>query len=271
MTTASLDKTTLLNTCLNQLKTHTNSSLDAKQRSLIESVIKELDSGTIRAIDADGKSVAYVRVAILCYLRMMQSTSIAGMTQSYDKVPNKLSHNSTQTPSFRVCPPTHVRYGAYIAPNCVLMPCFVNIGAFVDSGTMIDTWSTVGSCAQIGKNCHISGGTGIGGVLEPMSAQPVIIEDNCFVGARCEIAEGVTVKQGAVIAAGTIITQSTVIYDRTQDSFLNHGTIPPNAVAVPTYLPDKSGRYSKYAVMIVKYADNLTRSKTSIEQLLRTE
>ena len=161
-----------------------------------------------------------------------------------------------------------MRYGAYIGAQCVLMPSFINIGAYVDDHSMIDTWATVGSCAQIGKHVHISGGVGIGGVLEPVQASPTIIEDHCFIGARSEIAEGVLVKKGAVIAMGTFISQSTKIYDRTNGQ-ISYGTIPENAVVVPGSLPSKDGSHQLNAAIIVKYADLKTREKTGVNEILR--
>lgn len=258
-----------LNRCHDQIKASTTAKLSDNDMNLIERVIGMLDKGQIRAIDAEKKSVPYVRKAIVCYLNQAQFIHHNKFTASYDKVPEKLLQD-TSPPHFRALPHSMIRYGAYIGQNCVIMPSFINIGAYVGNGTMVDTWATIGSCAQIGSNCHVSGGTGIGGVLEPASAQCVIIEDNCFIGARSEIAEGVHIGQGAVIAAGTIITQSTKLYDRTQKTFIPYGKVPENAVVIPTYLPSEDGSYSRYAAMIVKYADKQTRAKTSIDNLLRT-
>jgi 2,3,4,5-tetrahydropyridine-2-carboxylate N-succinyltransferase len=168
----------------------------------------------------------------------------------------------------RVVPPASVRKGAYIAPSCVLMPSYVNIGAYVDSGTMVDTWATVGSCAQIGKNVHLSGGVGIGGVLEPLQAAPTIIEDNCFIGARSEIVEGVIVEQGAVISMGVYIGQSTKIYNRLTGE-ISFGRVPTGAVVVPGSLPSKDGSHSLYCAVIIKQVDEKTRSKVGINELLR--
>ena len=254
--------------CYSRIKTTPQTKLSDTDMTLIEHVIAGLDQGKIRAIDANMNNLTYVREAIVCYLNQANYIHHNTHMPSYDKVPEKLLKNNA-APTFRALPHSMIRYGSFVADNCVIMPSFINIGAYIDSGSMIDTWATVGSCAQIGKNCHISGGTGIGGVLEPANAKCVIIEDNCFIGARSEVAEGVHVKQGAVIAAGTIITISTTIYDRTKKSFIPCGTIPENAVAVPTYMPSSDGTHSKYAVMIVKYADEATRRKTSIESLLR--
>jgi 2,3,4,5-tetrahydropyridine-2-carboxylate N-succinyltransferase len=168
----------------------------------------------------------------------------------------------------RVVPTATARRGAYVAPNVVLMPSYVNIGAYVDSGTMVDTWSTVGSCAQIGKNVHLSGGVGIGGVLEPLQAAPTVIEDDCFIGARSEIVEGVVVGAGSVISMGVFIGQSTKIYDRTTGEIL-YGRVPPGSVVVPGNLPSADGKYSLYCAVIVKRVDAKTRAKTSINELLR--
>ena len=168
----------------------------------------------------------------------------------------------------RVVPPATARKGAYIAPSCVLMPSYVNIGAYVDSGTMVDTWATVGSCAQIGKNVHLSGGVGIGGVLEPLQAAPTIIEDNCFIGARSEVVEGVIVEEGSVISMGVYIGQSTRIYDREKDEII-YGRVPAGSVVVSGNLPSKDGKYSLYCAVIVKRVDERTRSKVGINELLR--
>ena len=189
----------------------------------------------------------------------------------YDKVSSKFA-NYTQDDfargGFRVVPPAVARLGSYIGKNVVMMPSFVNIGAYVDEGTMIDTWATVGSCAQIGKHVHLSGGVGIGGVLEPMQANPTIIEDNCFIGARSEIVEGVIVEENSVISMGVYIGQSTRIYDRENDRIL-YGRVPSGSVVVPGNLPDSSGKYSMYCAVIVKRVDAQTRAKTAINDLLR--
>jgi 2,3,4,5-tetrahydropyridine-2-carboxylate N-succinyltransferase len=194
-----------------------------------------------------------------------------GYTQYYDKVPSKFagySPRAFQDAGFRVVPPAAARKGAYIARNVVLMPSFVNIGAYVDEGTMVDTWATVGSCAQIGKNVHLSGGVGIGGVLEPVQANPTIIEDNCFIGARSEIVEGVVVEEGSVISMGVFIGASTRIYHR-QTAEILYGRVPAGSVVVPGSLPAADGRCSLYCAVIVKQVDAKTRAKTSINELLR--
>ena len=206
------------------------------------------------------------------YFRIQNNNVIEGQfTRFFDKVPLKYARtNETgfQQAATRIVPPATIRSGAYIASNTVIMPAFVNIGAYVDNGTMIDTWSTVGSCAQIGKNVHISGGVGIGGVLEPLQANPVIIEDNCFIGARSEIAEGVIVEQGAVISMGVFISQSTRIYDRATRK-ITYGRIPAGAVVVAGSLPAADASHSLYCAVIVKQVDEKTRAKTSINELLR--
>ena len=191
--------------------------------------------------------------------------------QFYDKVPTKFAGYSAEdfaNAGFRVVPPAVARRGSFIAKNVVLMPSYVNIGAYVDEGAMVDTWATVGSCAQIGKNVHLSGGVGIGGVLEPMQANPTIIEDNCFIGARSEIVEGVIVEENSVISMGVYIGQSTKIYDRSTGE-VSYGRIPSGSVVVSGNLPASDGRYSLYCAVIVKRVDAQTRSKTSINELLR--
>ena len=195
-----------------------------------------------------------------------------GYTQFYDKVDTKFTDYTAQQfadSGVRVVPPAVARKGSFIASDTVLMPSYVNIGAYVDSGTMVDTWATVGSCAQIGKNVHLSGGVGIGGVLEPLQASPTIIEDNCFVGARSEVVEGVIVEEGSVISMGVYIGQSTRIYDRENDEVL-YGRIPAGSVVVSGNLPADNGKYSLYCAVIVKRVDEKTRSKVGINELLRT-
>ena len=209
---------------------------------------------------------------MLLHFRVHDNTAVdAGFTRFFDKVPLKYAHASEaelRKGGARIVPHAVVRKGAYIAPNTVLMPSYVNIGAYVDSGTMVDTWATVGSCAQIGKNVHLSGGVGIGGVLEPLQANPTIIEDDCFIGARSEIVEGVIVERGAVISMGVFIGQSTRIYDR-ETGAISQGRIPAGAVVVPGTLPSRDGRYALGCAVIVKRVDGETRAKTSINELLR--
>ena len=250
-------------------------------RHAIEESIELLDSGQARVAEKQaGKWVVnqWLKKAVLLYFRTHDNTLIeAGYTRFYDKVPLKYAARSQADDgqlltagTTRVVPPAVARRGSYIAPNVVLMPSYVNIGAYVDSGTMVDTWATVGSCAQIGKNVHLSGGVGIGGVLEPLQAGPTIIEDNCFIGARSEVVEGVVVEEGSVISMGVYIGQSTRIYDRTTGQILQ-GRIPAGSVVVSGNLPSADGKYSLYCAVIVKRVDAQTRQKTSINELLRAD
>jgi len=209
---------------------------------------------------------------VLLSFRLYDNVPIqAGYTQFYDKVGLKYADHDVEqflAEGVRVVPPAVVRRGAYIARNAVLMPSYVNVGAYVGEGTMVDTWATVGSCAQIGRNVHLSGGVGIGGVLEPLQANPTIIEDGCFIGARSEVVEGVIVEEGAVLSMGVYIGQSTRIYDRERDEIL-YGRIPAGAVVVPGSLPAANGKYGLYAAVIVKRVDAKTRAKVGINELLR--
>jgi 2,3,4,5-tetrahydropyridine-2,6-dicarboxylate N-succinyltransferase len=209
---------------------------------------------------------------VLLYFRTRDNVMMdAGFTRFYDKVPLKYSgatEAELRASGARVVPHAMVRKGAFVAPNVVLMPCYINIGAYVGAGTMVDTWATVGSCAQIGRNVHLSGGVGIGGVLEPLQASPTIIEDDCFIGARSEVVEGVVVEAGSVISMGVFIGQSTRIYDRTTGQILQ-GRIPAGSVVVPGTLPSADGKYGLYCAVIVKRVDAQTRAKTSINELLR--
>ena len=241
----------------------------------LETTIGLLDSGRLRVAEKlAGQWVVHqwLKKAVLLYFRAHDNQVIdAGYSRFYDKVPLKYAGYSAQdfrNDGARVVPHAVVRRGAYIAPNTVLMPSYVNIGGYVDSGTMVDTWVTVGSCAQIGKNVHLSGGVGIGGVLEPLQANPTIIEDDCFIGARSEIVEGVIVEAGSVISMGVFIGQSTRIYDRTSGQILQ-GRVPAGSVVVSGSLPSPDGRYSLYCAVIVKKVDAQTRAKTSINELLR--
>lgn len=243
-------------------------------KQAIDETINALDKGSIRVAEKmQGKWIchAWIKQAILLYFKTRTNTPMSGFNQFFDKVPLKFQHASAEEleqSQVRIVPPASVRRGAYIGPNTVLMPSYVNIGAFVDSGCMIDTWATVGSCAQIGKNVHLSGGAGIGGVLEPLQANPTIIEDNCFIGARSEIVEGVVVEQNSVISMGVFISQSTPIYNRATDE-ITYGRIPAGSVVIPGALPSKNGKYSTSAAIIVKSVDEKTRQKTSINELLR--
>lgn len=241
----------------------------------VDEAIHLLNEGQIRVASKEkgGWQVhEWLKKAILLYFRLHPNQVIPGQfTQFYDKVPLKYSDYSTtqwQKAGVRAVPPATVRFGAYIAPNTILMPSYVNIGAYVDAGTMVDTWATVGSCAQIGKNVHLSGGAGIGGVLEPLQQSPTIIEDNCFIGARSEIVEGVIVEENAVISMGVFIGQSTRIYHR-ETGQITYGRVPAGSVVVPGNLPSADGRYSLYAAIIVKQVDAKTRSKINLNELLR--
>ena len=253
----------------------TPKSVSADVKSGVEESLELLDSGRLRVAqrEADGWYVnEWLKKAVLLSFRIKDNAPIAGGAFNfYDKVPLKYTGwdaGRFSAAGVRVVPPATVRYGAYVAANVVLMPSYVNVGAYVDSGTMVDTWATVGSCAQIGKNVHLSGGVGIGGVLEPLQAAPTIIEDNCFIGARSEIVEGVVVGTGAVISMGVFIGQSTRIYDRERDE-ITYGRVPEGAVVVPGSLPAANGKYSLACAVIVKRVDAKTRAKTSINELLR--
>ena len=243
----------------------------------VEEAIALLDSGKARVAEPQGVGQwqvnEWLKKAVLLSFRLRDNAPIeaGGFTRFYDKVPGKftdMSANEFQAAGVRVVPPAMARKGSFIAPNTILMPSYVNIGAYVDSGTMVDTWATVGSCAQIGKNVHLSGGVGIGGVLEPLQASPTIIEDNCFIGARSEVVEGVVVEEGSVISMGVYIGQSTRIYDRERDE-VTYGRIPAGSVVVSGNLPSSDGKYSLYCAVIVKRVDEKTRSKVGINELLR--
>lgn len=247
----------------------------AKIGAAVNEVLAALDAGTLRVAEKiDGAWVVHqwLKKAVLLSFRIEDNTAMAGAaTQYFDKVPSKFAHYTQEDfarGGFRVVPPAMVRRGAFIAKNAVLMPSYVNIGAYVDEGTMVDTWATVGSCAQIGKGVHLSGGVGIGGVLEPIQANPVIIEDNCFVGARSEVVEGVIVEENSVISMGVFLGQSTRIYDRTTGETL-YGRVPAGSVVVPGTLPSADGKYGLYCAVIVKRVDAKTRAKTSLNELLR--
>ena len=245
-------------------------------REAVAECIAGLDCGTLRVAEKkDGRWVVnqWLKQAVLLSFRLNDNRVIdAGYTRFFDKVPLKYSqHDAEQFKQggARVVPDAVVRRGAYIAPDVVLMPSFVNIGAYVDQGSMIDTWATVGSCAQIGKHVHLSGGAGIGGVLEPLQAAPTIIEDNCFIGARSEVVEGVIVERGSVLGMGVYIGQSTKIYDRATGS-ITYGRVPAGSVVVSGTLPSSDATHSLYCAVIVKKVDEKTRSKTSLNELLRT-
>lgn len=247
-----------------------NTPEDIKQAVL--EVIEQLDNGKIRVaekIQDQWHIHPWIKKAVLLYFRINDNRVMeGGYAHYFDKVPLKYNPQNIASSGSRIVPPATVRKGAYIAPNTILMPSYVNIGAYVDSGTMVDTWATVGSCAQIGKNVHLSGGVGIGGVLEPLQANPTIIEDDCFIGARSEIVEGVIVEKGSVISMGVYIGQSTRIYDRETDT-VTYGRIPAGSVVVSGNLPSDNGKYSLYCAVIVKKVDAKTREKVGINALLR--
>ena len=236
---------------------------------------EQLDAGTLRVAEkSSGQWVVHewVKKAVLLSFRLSDNMPMqGGFAQFYDKVPNKFATWDQATfarSGVRVVPPAVARHGSFVAKNVVMMPSFVNIGAYVDESTMVDTWVTVGSCAQIGKHVHLSGGVGIGGVLEPLQASPTIIEDNCFIGARSEIVEGVIVEENSVISMGVYISQSTKIYDRATGE-VSYGRIPAGSVVVSGNLPSADGKYSLYCAVIVKKVDAGTRAKTAINELLR--
>jgi len=246
-------------------------------RDAVNETIDQIDCGKLRVaekINGEWVTHQWAKKAVLLSFRLQDNAVLKdGYSQYYDKVPSKFSNFSAadfQQAGYRVVPPAAARRGAYIAKNVILMPSFVNIGAYVDEGTMVDTWATVGSCAQIGKNVHLSGGVGIGGVLEPLQANPTIIEDNCFVGARSEIVEGVIVETGAVISMGVFIGQSTKIFHRETGQVL-YGRVPAGSVVVPGSLPSSDGKCNLYCAVIVKQVDAQTRAKTSINDLLRAD
>ena len=250
-------------------------TVDAKLKEAVTTVVEHLDQGKLRVAEKiNGQWVTHqwIKKAVLLSFRMEDNSFIkGGFTNYYDKVPSKFAEYNSKDfrdGGFRVVPPASARKGAFIAKNVVLMPSYVNIGAYVDEGVMVDTWATVGSCAQIGKNVHLSGGVGIGGVLEPVQANPTIIEDNCFIGARSEIVEGVIVEQGSVISMGVYIGQSTKIYDR-ETGEVSYGRVPAGSVVVSGNLPAKDGSYSLYCAVIVKKVDEQTRGKVGINELLR--
>ena len=242
----------------------------------VEHVIAHLNNGQLRVATKESMGVwtvhQWIKKAVLLSFRLKDNVVMqSGDLAFYDKVPTKFAHLTEaelQATGVRVVPPAVARRGSYIAKGAILMPSFVNIGAYVDEGTMVDTWAAVGSCAQIGKHVHLSGGVGIGGVLEPMQANPTIIEDNCFIGARSEVVEGVIVEENSVLGMGVYIGQSTPIYDRELDT-ITYGRVPSGSVVVSGNLPKAGGKYSLYCAVIVKKVDAQTRSKTSINDLLR--
>ncbi|MCP8352452.1 2,3,4,5-tetrahydropyridine-2,6-dicarboxylate N-succinyltransferase [Candidatus Synchoanobacter obligatus] len=243
----------------------------ADQLAYLDDVIALLDKGLIRVSEFQNDNWQvnqWIKQAIVAYIHYKQPDEMADYKVPYrDHTPYKYSISPIR-PCTRIVPPSHIRYGAYIGKKSVIMPSFINIGAYIDDGSMVDSFASVGSGAQIGKNVHISAGAGIGGVLEPMQALPTIIEDNCFIGARSEVSEGMIVRQGAVLSSGMFISQSTRIYNRmTQET--SYGEIPENAVVVPGTIPAPDQSHHIYAAIIVKYADAQTRTKTQINDLLR--
>ncbi len=249
--------------------------IDKDTKQAVDDVLKGLDSGKLRVAEKQGSDWVvneWIKKAVLLSFRAQSNEVLeSGYTNFWDKVKPKYAGYSAEefaATGARIVPPAAVRYGSYVASDVVVMPSFINIGAYVDSGTMVDTWATVGSCAQIGKNVHLSGGAGIGGVLEPLQASPTIIEDNCFIGARSEVVEGVIVETGSVISMGVFLGQSTRIYNRMTGE-VTYGRIPAGSVVVPGNLPSKDGKYSLYCAVIVKQVDEKTRGKVSLNELLR--
>jgi 2,3,4,5-tetrahydropyridine-2-carboxylate N-succinyltransferase len=270
---------TLIDTAWEQRAEISPTSASAEVRDAVAHILAGLDDGSMRVAQKDsGDWVVnqWIKKAVLLSFRLennvvMGSAGALGGAQFYDKVPTKFADYTADDfakGGFRVVPPAVARRGAFIGKNVILMPSFVNIGAYVDEGTMVDAWATVGSCAQIGKNVHLSGGVGIGGVLEPMQANPTIIEDNCFIGARSEIVEGVIVEENSVISMGVYIGQSTKIYNR-ETGEVTYGRVPSGSVVVSGNLPSADGKYSLYCAVIVKRVDAQTRAKTGINELLR--
>ena len=250
-------------------------SAPARVGDAVDHIINDLDQGRLRVaekINGEWVTHQWIKKAVLISFRLEDNRLMDnGPMRYFDKVPTKFASYGThefEKGGFRVVPPAVARRGSFIAKNCVLMPSYVNIGAYIDEGTMVDTWATVGSCAQIGKNVHLSGGVGIGGVLEPVQANPTIIGDNCFVGARSEVVEGVIVEDNCVISMGVFIGKSTKIYDRATGEIM-YGRVPEGSVVVSGNLPSADGKYSLYCAVIVKRVDAQTRAKTAINELLR--
>ncbi|MCQ8896046.1 2,3,4,5-tetrahydropyridine-2,6-dicarboxylate N-succinyltransferase [Limnobacter humi] len=253
------------------------SKAPADVREAVQATLEELNKGSLRVAskeNGDWVTHQWIKKAVLLSFRLEDNKPMpaGGFTQFYDKVPSKFANYSEEdfkAGGFRVVPPAVARRGSFIGKNVVLMPSYVNIGAYVDEGTMVDTWATVGSCAQIGKNVHLSGGVGIGGVLEPLQANPTIIEDNCFIGARSEVVEGVIIEENSVISMGVYIGQSTKIYNR-ETGEVTYGRVPAGSVVVSGSLPSACGKYNLYCAVIVKQVDAKTRAKTGINELLRS-
>jgi 2,3,4,5-tetrahydropyridine-2-carboxylate N-succinyltransferase len=267
---------TLINDAWENRANISSAGVTSEIRQAVEHVIAELDGGRLRvatrAAAGSWTTHQWIKKAVLLSFRLTDNVLLkAGDLTFYDKVPTKFAHadaDQIKASGVRIVPPAVARRGCFIAKGAILMPSYVNVGAYVDEGTMVDTWATVGSCAQIGKGVHLSGGVGIGGVLEPVQANPTIIEDNCFIGARSEIVEGVIVEENSVISMGVFIGQSTKIYDRATGEII-YGRVPAGSVVVSGNLPSADGKYSLYCAVIVKRVDAQTRAKTSLNDLLR--
>ncbi|MCB5225637.1 2,3,4,5-tetrahydropyridine-2,6-dicarboxylate N-succinyltransferase [Alishewanella sp. 16-MA] len=270
------DLKNLIETAFEQRADITPKTVTAELKQAVEQVLSMLDNGSARVAEKiAGEWVVHqwLKKAVLLSFRINDNEVMDGAeNRFFDKVPMKYANYTDaqfRADGVRIVPPAAVRRGSYIGKNVVVMPSYVNIGAYVGEGSMVDTWATVGSCAQIGKNVHLSGGVGIGGVLEPLQANPTIIEDNCFIGARSEVVEGVIVEEGAVLSMGVYISQSTRIYDR-ETGQISYGRVPAGAVVVPGTIPSKDGSHSLYAAIIVKKVDAQTRAKVGINALLRS-
>lgn len=270
------DLKSIIEAAFEQRASITPATVTAEVKAAVTAAIELLDSGKARVaekIAGEWVTHQWLKKAVLLSFRINDNQVMDGAeNRFFDKVPMKFAdytHERFVAEGVRVVPPAAVRKGSFIDKNVVLMPSYVNIGAYVGEGTMVDTWATVGSCAQIGKNVHLSGGVGIGGVLEPLQANPTIIEDNCFIGARSEVVEGVIIEEGAVLSMGVYISQSTRIYDR-ETGEISYGRVPAGAVVVPGSIPSKDGTHSLYAAIIVKKVDAQTRAKVGINALLRS-
>ena len=270
-----MDTITLIEDAFNKRNELSAQNAESQLREALKEIFFQLDTGTLRVaekINGEWVTHQWIKKAILLSFKVNDNQLMPSeLNHYYDKVPLKYAATTEETfkqNKVRVVPPAHVRYGAHIGANTILMPSFVNVGAYVGEGVMVDTWVTVGSCAQIGNHVHLSGGVGIGGVLEPLQANPTIIEDNVFIGARSEIVEGVIVKKNAVISMGVFISQSTKIYNL-ETGEISYGVVPEGAVVVSGSLPAKDGSHSLYCAVIVKQVDEVTRSKTAINELLR--
>ncbi len=267
---------TLINAAWEDRASLTAQSAPQDIRAAVDNTITQLNNGSIRVATRQGVGLwtvhQWIKKAVLLSFKLNDNELMrAGELGFFDKVKTKFSHLSEaemRETGIRVVPPAVARRGSYIAKGAILMPSYVNIGAYVDEGSMVDTWAAVGSCAQIGKNVHLSGGVGIGGVLEPMQANPTIIEDNCFIGARSEVVEGVIVEENSVLSMGVYIGQSTPIYDRETDT-VSYGRVPAGSVVVSGNMPKAGGKYSLYCAVIVKKVDAKTRATTSLNDLLR--